>query len=90
MGKVALSVFLHHNSSAVTYNLSEEVQAYFDTIIDNLATQFNCHYDQAGELTESQPKLDSQQRGDIEVRTKAAELMGRLCCVLWIYWNGTS
>ena len=79
MGKVALSVFLHHNSSAVTYNFSEKAQAYFDTIFDNLATQFNCHYDQAGEFTESQPKLDSQQRGDIEVRTKAAELM-RVCC----------
>ena len=37
MGKVALSVFLRHNSSAVTYNLSEEAQAYFDTIIDSIA-----------------------------------------------------
>ena len=88
MGKVALSIFLHHNASAVTYALCESAQEYFDKIIDNLAMQFNCHYDQVDTLTDSQPTLDSQQRADIDVRTKAAELMGRLACVLWIYCNG--
>ena len=88
MGKVCLSVYLHHNSSDITYRLGQEAQDHFDKIIDNLATQFNFHYDQTEELTESQPPLDEEQRAEIEVRTKAAELMGRLCCVLWIYSNG--
>ena len=39
-------------------------------------------------ITESQTQLDEQQRADIDVRTKAGELIGRLSAVLWIYNNG--
>ena len=88
IGKIALSVYRHHNSSAVTYELGEEAQSYFDQILDNLASQFNSHYNLDDDITDSQPVLSSQQRADIEVRTKAGELIGRLSCVLWIYRNG--
>lgn len=37
----------------------------------------------------SQPKLEFSERCEISVRTKAAELIGRLATVLWIYCNGT-
>ena len=45
VGKVALTVFHHHKASQVIYELSTEAQDYFDTILDNLASQFNSHYD---------------------------------------------
>ena len=88
VGKVALAVFHHHKASQVIYELSTEAQDYFDTILDNLASQFNSHYDMEKDLTESQPVLSDEQRADIDVRTKAAELIGRLSAILWIYNNG--
>ena len=88
IGKVALSVFRHHKGSNIVYELSDEAQTYFDGILDNLASQFNSHYDMGMEITESQPDLNEEQRADIDVRTKAAELIGRLSAVLWIYNNG--
>ena len=88
VGKVALAVFRHHKTSNITYELAEEAQVYFDGILDNLASQFNSHYDMGMEVTESQPDLSEEQRADIDVRTKAAELIGRLSAVLWIYNNG--
>ena len=88
IGKVALSVYRHHNSSGVTYEFEEDAQEYFDKILDNLASQFNSHYNLEEDFRDSQPILSSQQRADIDVRTKAGELIGRLSCVLWIYRNG--
>ena len=88
VGKVALAVFRHHKTSNITYELAEDAQVYFDSILDNLASQFNSHYDMGLEVTESQPDLSEEQRADIDVRTKAAELIGWLSAVLWIYNNG--
>ena len=88
IGKIALAVYRHHSSSNITYEFGEEAQAYFDSIIDNLASQFNSHYDLDEDISKSQPPLSSQQRADIDVRTKAGELIGRLTCVMWICSNG--
>ena len=88
MGKIALAVYRHHASSSVTYEFGDNAQKYFDNIVDNLASQFNSHYNLDDELTDSQPLLSSQQRAEIDVRTKAGELIGRLSAVLWIYRNG--
>ncbi|MCG8620376.1 MAG: hypothetical protein MJE68_00035, partial [Proteobacteria bacterium] len=85
IGKIALAVYHHHTSSSVTYEFGENAQKYFDNILDNLASQFNSHYNLDDELTDSQPLLSSQQRVEIDVRTKAGELIGRLSGVLWIY-----
>ena len=89
VGKVALAVFCHHKSSQVIYELSQEAQDYFDGILDNLASQFNSHYDMEENLTESQPLMSDEQRADIDVHTKAAELIGGMSGILWIYNNGT-
>ena len=88
MGKVAFTIYRHHKGSPNTYKLCEEAQEYFDGILDNLASQFNSHYDIEDSITESQTQLDEQQRADIDVRTKAGELIGCLSAVLWIYNNG--
>ena len=86
--KVALAVFRHHKALQVIYELSTEAQDYFDTILNNLASQFNSHYDMEKDISESQPVLSDEQRADIDVCTKAAELIGRLSAILWIYNNG--
>ena len=88
MGKVAIAIYRHHKGSPTTYKLCQEAQEYFDGILDNLASQFNSHYDIKDSITESQTQLDEQQRADIDVRTKAGELIGHLSAVLWIYNNG--
>ena len=90
MGKVALVIYRHHRGCATTYKLCDEAQDYLDGILDNLASQFNSHYDTKDSITESQTQLDDEQRVYIDVRTKAGELIGRLSAVLWIYNNGMS
>ena len=88
MGKVALAIYRHHKGCPTTYKLCDEAQDYFDGILDNLASQFNSHYDIEESITESQTQLDAEQRADIDVCTKAGELIGHLSAVLWIYNNG--
>ena len=88
MGKVALGIYRHHKGFPTTYKLCDEAQDYFDGILDNLASQFNSHYDIEDSITKSQTQLDAEQRADIDVRTKAGEPIGRLSAVLWIYNNG--
>ena len=88
MGKVAVAIYRHHKGSPTTYKLCEDPQDDFDGILDNLASQFNSHYDIKDSITESQTQLDEEQRADIDVRTKAGELIGWLSAVLWIYNNG--
>ena len=87
MGKVALAIYRHHKGCPTTYKLCDDAQDYFDSILDNLASQFNSHYDIEDSITESQTQLDAEQRVDIDVWTKA-ELIGCLSAVLWIYNNG--
>ena len=84
MGKVALVIYRHHKGCPTTYKLCEEAQDYFDGILDNLASQFNSHYDIEDSITESQTQLDTEQRADIDVQTKVGEVIGCLSAVLWI------
>ena len=74
-----MDIYRHHKGSPTTYKLCEDAQDYFDWILDNFASQFNSHYDIEDSITES---LDEEQRADIDVRTKAGELIGRLSAVL--------
>ena len=76
MGKLAIAIYRHQKGSPTTYKLCEEVQEYFNGILDsNFASQFNSHYDIKDSITESQTQLNEQQRADIDVRTKAGELI---------------
>ena len=88
MGKVALAIYRHHKGFPTTYKLCDYAQDYFDGILDNLASQFNSHYDIEDSITESQTQLDAEQRAIIDVWTKAGELIGHLSAVLWIYNSG--
>ena len=88
MGKVALVIYRHHKGCPTTYKLCDEAQDYFDGILDNLASQFNSHYDIEDSITESQTQLDAEQTANIDVRTKAGELIECLSAVLWIYNKG--
>ena len=88
MGKVALAIFRHHKGCPTTHKLCDEARDYFDGILDNLASQFNSHYDIDESITESQTQLDAEQRAYIDVCTKAGELIGHLSAVLWIYNTG--
>ena len=53
MEKVAIAIYRHHKGSPTTYKLCQEAQEYFDGILDNLASQFNFHYDIEDSITES-------------------------------------
>ena len=89
MGEVLHGILTHHFENSIKYELSEEAEELFEIIIDNYNSQFNLKYStSSSQLTSSQPELDTSEREDIFVRTKAAELVGRVACVLSIYCNG--
>ena len=90
MGKVALAIYRHHKGCPTTYQLCDEAQDYFDGILDNLASQFNSHYDIEESITESQTQLNAEHRSDIDVHTKVGELIGCLSAVLWICCDPSS
>ena len=89
VGQVLHGILLHHFDAGIKYELSTEVEELFEEIIDNYNSQFNLKYStSSSQITSSQPELDTSEREDIFVRTKAAELVGRVGCVLSIYCNG--
>ena len=89
VGQVLHGILLHHFNAGIQYELSTEAEELFEEIIDNYNSQFNLKYStSSGQITSSQPELDTSEREDIVVQTKAAELVGRVACVLSIYCNG--
>ena len=81
---------MHHFETGIKYELSPEAEDLFEEIIDNYNSQFNLKYStSSSQITSSQPALDTSEREDIFVHTKAAELVGRVACVLSVYCNGT-
>ena len=82
------AIITYHLDAKINYQLSEEAEDIFEVIIDNYNSQFNLKYSTNSQLSNSQPELDTSEREDIFVRTKAAELVGRVACVLSIYCNG--
>ena len=88
VGQVLHAIITYHLDVKINYQLSEEAEDMFEVIIDNYNSQFNLKYSTSSQLSNSQPELDTSEREDIFVRTKAAELVGRVACVLSIYCNG--
>ena len=82
------SIITYHLDAKINYELSEEAEDIFEVIIDNYNSQFNLKYSTNSQVSNSQLELDTSEREDIFVRTKAAELVGRVACVLSIYCNG--
>ena len=90
MGMVMSKIFLFHNDKDICYSLDDEAEQLFERITDKYSGQFNLKYSMSSQLSSSQPELDTDERADICVRTKATELIGRLTCVLWVYCIGNT
>ena len=75
VGQVLHGILLHHFDAGIKYELSTEAEGLFEEIIDNYNSQFNLKYStSSSQITSSQPELDTSEREDIFVQTKAAEL----------------
>ena len=86
---VLYSILTHHYDSNIHYEFDNDAEDLFEEIIDNYNAQFNLKYSTStSQMSSSQPELDTSEREEIFVRTKAAELVGRVACVLSIYCNG--
>ena len=89
VGMVLYEILKHHFKQGIHYELSSEAEDLFKGIIDNYNAQFNLKYlMSSSQLSSSQPELEISEQQEIFVRTKAAELVGRLSCVLSIYCHG--
>ena len=89
VGMVLYEILKHHFEKNIHYELSSEAEDLFEEIMDNYNAQFNLKYSTSGsQMSSSQPKLETSECEEIFVRTKAAELVGRLACVLSVYCHG--
>lgn len=88
VGMVLSKIFAFHQDKDICYVLDEQADKLFEEITDKYSGQFNLKYSTASQLSSSQPELDTEEKSEISVRTKATELIGRLTCVLWVYCNG--
>ena len=88
MGMVMSKIFLFHHDKDICYSLHDEVEQLFERITDKYSGQFNLKYLTSSQLSSSQPELDTDEKANISVCTKATEIVGQLTCVLWVYCNG--
>ena len=88
IGKVCLSLFKLHRDKAICYTLDEEAEELHEEMFDKYNGQFNLKYSRSSNICSPQSQLDHYQTSEINVRTKAPELIGCLTCTLWIYCNG--
>ena len=82
MGKLAMALFKHHKDANIEYALDEEAREVYSKMVDKYNEQFNLKWSNS---QEDATLLDSQERAEICVRSKATELIGRLSIILWIY-----
>ena len=88
IGKVMLAILSYHYKEEHVYQLDAIAENMYESIIDKYNGQFNLKYCNGSQLSSSQPELNSKEKAEISVRTKATELIGRVACVLWIYCEG--
>ena len=86
IGKVCLALYKINHEKAICYKLNDEAEELYEEIFDKYIGQFNLKYSGSSEPSSSQ--LDHYEKLEVNVRTKAPELIGRLTCVLWIYCKG--
>lgn len=84
MGKIALGIYNFHKDDSLLYVLTEEAEKVYEEVVDKYNEQFNLKWSSS----QDEVLLDSQERAEISVRSKATELVGRLSIILWIYTNG--
>ena len=90
MGMVMEGILLIHKENMITYTLSEEADKLYEKIIDKLNDQFNLKYTSTSQLSSSQPDLNNNEKSELSVRMKGTEIIKRLICSLWLYYNGKS
>ena len=79
------NILTHHFESKIHYELDKEAEDLFEEIIDNYNAQFNLKYSTSySQISSSQPELDTSEREEIFVLTKATELVGSHLCTLYI------
>ena len=89
VGMVLYEILKHHFEKNIHYEFSLEAEDLFEEIMDNYNAQFNLKYLTSGsQMSSSQPELETCEHEELFVRTKAAELVGRLACVLSVYCHG--
>ena len=88
VGQVMEAFLEHHKDKEILYTLNEEAEGVFEVITDKLNDQFNLTYTSSSQISASQPDLDNTEKSELSVCTKATEIIGRLTCILWVYWKG--
>ena len=87
---VLYNILTHHYEKNTHYEFDNDAEDLLEKIIDNYNAQFNVKYStSSSQIFSSQPELDTSECEEIFVCTKAAELTGRVACVLSIYCNGS-
>ena len=89
IGKVMERILLFHQDKDILYKFDNEGDKLFEEICDKLNGLFNLKYSTGSQISSSQIPLDTADKAEINVHTKATELIGRLACILWVYCKGT-
>ena len=90
IGKVMKRILLFHQDKDIIYKFENEGDKLFEEICDKLNGLFNLKYSTGSQVSSSQTPLDTADKAEINVRTKATELIGCLACILWVYCKGIS
>ena len=88
IGKVMERILLFHQDKDIIYKFDNEGDELFEEICDKLNGLFNLKYSTASQIISSQTPLDTTNKAEINVCTKATELIGCLVCILWVYCKG--
>ena len=80
-------VFFYQDKDII-YKFDNEGDELFEKICDKLNGFFNLKYSTSSQISSSQTPLDTADKAEINVRTKAWELIGHLACILWVYCKG--
>ena len=88
IGKVMEQILIFHQDKEILYKFDDEGDEVFEEICDKLNGLFNMKYSTGSQISSSQTPLDTAGKAEINVRTKATELIGRLACILWVYCKG--
>ena len=88
IGKVMERIVLFHQDKDIIYKFDNEGDELFEEICDKLNGLFNLKYSTSSQISSSQTPLDTADKAEINVQTKATELIGHLACILWVYCKG--
>ena len=88
IGQVMEAILEHHKDKDILYILNEEAEGVFEVITDKLNDQFNLKYTLSSQISASQPDLDNTEKSELSVHMKATEVIGRVTCMLWVYYKG--